>query len=166
MSKPGGPNKTLIAGGIFAALSGLPALLTALGIIPHAQDPSDPAPAWVIFLMGFVFQCGGVAVVLKGALGDAGDASGALPASAPVLARAAYDLLVITIVCSLAALFTWIAFGPGARHFSVSGDGMSMPASGSGDWMGRAAFGFGAVLTWIIVGAVAVTMMRRWRKRT
>src|ERR1700722_10907373 len=155
------PSKTMIAVGILTTAIGMIPLLMALGILPHAQDPSDPTPPWVVSLIGLVFASAGLAVVMKGAFGSDSDANGALPAGPPRLLRAAYDALVVVIVCSLGGVFTWIAFGPGVRHFTVSAGGLSMPTSGAGDTMGRVAFGFGAVLIWCVAGAILVTMLRR-----
>jgi hypothetical protein len=50
------------------------------------------------------------------------------------------------IAYGLAALFTWVAFGPGPRHFSKGIDGLFF--TGSGDTMGRVAFGFGPMFGW------------------
>ncbi len=97
-------------------------------------------------------------------MGDVNDASGDLPPNAPRLLHAVYDLLALTIICSLALLFTWVAFGPGPRHFSVSGGGLSMQTSGPGDTIGRVAFGFGSVLFWCAVGFIIVATVRRWRR--
>lgn len=162
MSDSGKPSRTIIAVGILTSAIGIVPLLMALGILPHGHDASDPTPPWVIWLVGQAFLCAGIALVMKGAVGSANDAR--LPARAPRLLRIAYDLMVIVIVCSLAVLVTWVAFGPGARHFSVSGGGLSMRTSGAGDTLGRVAFGFGSVLIWCIAGAIVVTMVRRWRR--
>jgi len=166
MSDPGNtkPNKTTILLGILCVAIGTIPVLATLGVLPTGQAPSDPSPPWIGWLIGLVFGSGGILVVMKGFLGTTNDASGALPANAPRLLRGIYDLLSIAIVCSLALLFTWIAFGPGPRHFSVSGGGLSMSTSGAGDMMGRVAFGFGSVMSWCAFGAIVVVMVRRRRR--
>ena len=66
-------------------------------------------------------------------------------------------MLGLGVVGALAAVFNWVAFGPGPRAFS---GGISIPfVSVSGpqsEWSGRVAFGAGAVLIdafvlWVIV---------------
>jgi hypothetical protein len=158
------PNKTSIILGILCIAIGTIPLLATLGILPTGRPPSDPAPPWIGWLIGLAFGSAGILAVIRGLLGNVNDASGALPANAPRPLRGAYDLLSVVIVCSLAMLFTWVAFGPGPRHFSVSGGGVSMPTSVAGDTLGRVAFGFGSVLFWCAVGAIVVATVRRWRR--
>jgi hypothetical protein len=132
-----------------------------------AGHPSD-APAWIAGAIGLAFFLAGVVAILRGFAG-ASDSTGDLPENAPRPLRAANDLLVMPIPILLAAIFTWIAFGPGERHFSVAAGGgggaIAMGHSAGGDIMGRIAFGFGAVLGWIIVGFMLRTLARRWSAR-
>ena len=48
---------------------------------------------------------------------------------------------------SFTAIAGWVAFAPGERAFSssVSGGGVAV-SGGGGEWVGRIAFGFGAIL--------------------
>jgi hypothetical protein len=154
------PNWTIIAFGVFAMVVGALPLLTVLGILPHAQHASDPAPSWMGWLIGLMFGGAGISIIMQGVMGA--DARGALPESAPRSLRMAQELLGVFIVCALASLFTWIAFGPGVRHFSVSAGGFSTPTSG--DMMGRIAFGFGAMLVWCFAAYAVTTTLRRWRQ--
>jgi hypothetical protein len=94
-------------------------LLAALGVLPRGHDAPDAALPWIGWLLGMVFGSTGIVVIMKDIAGSANDVSGSLPASAPRPLRVVYDLLSVIIVCSLAVLFSWIAFGPGSRHFSV-----------------------------------------------
>jgi hypothetical protein len=157
-------NRVTIAAGILTIAIGTIPLLVTLGILPHGSAGPDPAPSWMGWLVGLTFVSGGILAVMKAIVGNAGDANSELPANAPRIARAAYDILGVVIVCSLAMMFTWIAFGPGPRHFSFSAGGMSMPTSGAGDTTGRIAFGFGSVLFWCAAVAFVVTTVRRWRR--
>jgi hypothetical protein len=155
-------NTTTILVGILTSAIGAIPPLSALGILPRGHDVPDAAPPWIGWMIGLMFVGAGIVVVMKGIAGNADDASGSLPVGTPRLLRAAYDLLAATIVRALAVLFTWVAFGPGVRHFSVSFGGLSMPTSGAGDSLGRVAFGVGAVLIWCFAIAVVVAMVRRW----
>ena len=158
------PNMTRITVGILCIAIGSIPLLATLGILPTGKAPSDPAPPWIGWLFGLVFVCAGILVVIRGFMGNVNEASAALPANAPRLLRLVYDLLSVTIVCLLAMLFTWVAFGPGPRHFSVTDNSFSITTSGAGDTMGRVAFGFGSVLFWCVVAGIIVATVRRWRR--
>jgi hypothetical protein len=158
------PNKTYIVAGLFAMAIGALPLLTAMGILPQAQHaPSDPAPSWMGWLIGLIFASAGVSVIVRGFVGGSAD-TGELPASAPRSLRVVNELIGVFIICALAMLFTWIGFGAGTRHFAVSSGGMSTMTSGSGDSMGRVAFGFGAILFWCLAAYAVVTTLRRWRR--
>ena len=63
----------------------------------------------------------------------------------------------MAITCALAAMGTWVAFGGGARHFSVA-DFINGPI---GEGIGRAAFGLGTIIAWLIAAVFART---GWRK--
>lgn len=82
-----------------------------------------------------------------------------LPRRAPFWLRLGYDLGGLTIVVALAALGSWIAFGPGERAFT--GTGAIIPGS-IGGMVGRAMFGFGAIVTWIYVVATVVSRVRKY----
>ena len=161
-------NKIHIAMGLLAMAIGTLPLLAALGILPTRPPAPGDAPNWIGGAIGLAFFLAGVVVLVRSFAG-ADDSSGDLPAAAPRPLRAVYDLLAMPIPVLLAVLFTWVAFGPGERHFSVSaGDGgsaIAMPLSGGGDIVGRVAFGFGAILGWVFVGWMIVSMARRWFPR-
>ena len=112
MSEPGGTaaNKSTIAIGTITFVIGMIPLLAALGVLPRGHDAPDAAPPWIGWLIGMVFGSTGIVVIMKGIAGSANDVSGSLPASAPRPLRVVYDLLSVIIVCSLAVLFSWIAF--------------------------------------------------------
>jgi hypothetical protein len=158
---------TILVGILTLAIGTIP-LLTVLGVLPRGNDASDAAPLWIGWLIGMVFVGAGILVIIKGIVGNADDASGSLPAGAPRLLRAIYDRVGVALVGSLAAVFSWVAFGPGARHFSVHffvpAGGLSMPTSGAGDTLGRVAFGIVAVMIWGFAVALVVMTVRRWRR--
>ena len=58
----------------------------------------------------------------------------------------------------LALIGSWVAFGPGPRGFSGS---FLFFSHATNEWIGRAAFGFGAVLCWLGTLAVAVVGARK-----
>ncbi|HEY4114647.1 MAG TPA: hypothetical protein VGM17_11370 [Rhizomicrobium sp.] len=161
----GATDKTAIAVGVLTIGIGIIPVLVMLGILPRGTPGPDPAPDWLGWMIGAVFVAAGIIVVLKGLANSANDASGLLPASVPGPIRALHDLLSVGIVFGLAAMFTWVAFGPGPRHFamSMSVGGLSVLTHGSGDMPGRIAFGFGAILFWCVAAAMALQTARRWR---
>jgi hypothetical protein len=71
-------------------------------------------------------------------------------------------LLGLAIVSLMTAVFTWVAFGPGTRHFSTT---VSLPfwssTKASGETFGRAAFGFGAALLWLFLIGVGISGARQ-----
>jgi hypothetical protein len=144
--------KTTIALGVLTAAMGVFVILLALGVIP-SNAGSWHAPGWVGALAGLAFLFGGAAVVMQTAItGDRGP-DGDLPATAPRWLRAIYYLMVLAIVGALAAVGSWVAFGPGERAFTAT-----IPFLGervAGQTQGRIAFGLGAVLAWIMLVVMA-----------
>jgi hypothetical protein len=80
-----------------------------------------------------------------------------LRATTPRWLKSIYRMMVLAIVASMGIIFTWVAFGPGPRHFSGSGAPL-------GQTVGRVMFGIVAVLTWITFLAVAIAGVRRARR--
>jgi hypothetical protein len=159
------PSKTTIALGLLTVLVGCVPLLAMSGILPRTPSPrADPAPLWMGWLIGAAFVGAGLSVTMRGILGGASESSGDLPASAPPALRLANDTIAVGIVGALALSFSWVAFGPGPRHFSIGFNGLWVRGFGGGDLMGRVAFGFGAMLFWCVTGAFARAFVRRWRK--
>jgi hypothetical protein len=142
--------------------------LAASGVVPSRPPGPGDDPAWLAAPIGLTFFFGGMAVIVRSFAG-ADASSGELSENAPRALRAVYDLMVAAIPILLAVLFTWVAFGPGERHFTVSGgsggSAVAMPVSGGGQIIGRVAFGFAAVLGWVIAGLMGVSMARRWFSR-
>jgi len=154
---PASPKTTIALGALTAAM-GVFVILLALGVIP-SNAGSWHAPGWVGALAGLAFLFAGAAVIMQTAMtGDRGP-DGDLPATAPRWLRAIYYLMVLTIVGVLAAVGSWVAFGPGERAFTAT-----IPFVGervTGQTQGRIAFGLGAVLAWIILAVMARAAWQR-----
>jgi hypothetical protein len=145
---PARTDRTQLAIGALTAATGLYFVLVGLHALPPPSR--SHAPAWIVVLCGLVFLAGGLAVVARGAAGM-NDQQRDMPESAPFWARVIYWLAPVVAAGGLAAIGTWVAFGPGERHFSISG-----PIAGPlGDDIGRVVFGLGAILTWLLVAALA-----------
>lgn len=117
---------------------GLMIVLMAFDVI-HL-DPADiHAPRWVVAVSGMMF-------VIAGFL---------IPASQNHLKAEPglrVQFLGLMLMGCFAAVFSWVAFGPGEREFSTSVNGFAV--EGSGETFGRAVFGFFAVLVdlWLVWG--------------
>ncbi len=141
------------------AVGALP-ILALTGVLPTGAPPRDPAPAWIGILIGLMFASAGLLAIIRSFAGM--DAGGNLAADAPGAVKAVNFGLGFVVAAGLASVFTWVAFGPGERHFTVSAGGFSGPAGSGGDILGRVMFGAGAVLGWIIVILTATPIARRW----
>jgi len=156
------PSKRMLIGlGLLSTGMGVIPLLTGLGFIAAGSGGSDSSPPWVALLSGLLFVFAGMAVMLK-ALTRAGESPGGLPSGAPRSLCFVYDLLVLAIAGSLAAIASWVAFGSGERHFSgfTNFGGFTVDTS-----FGRTMFGIGAVLTWFLTAALLLDSARRWFSR-
>lgn len=140
-------------------------LLVAVGIfclyMGFWRDPPAKlnGPPWLGALACLVFVFAGLLTIVNGIANAPG---GSMPASAPFGLRLAHHLLALAILLSFALTFSWVAFGPGERAFSVNGG-----AAASGRWSeigGRVAFGIGAVLIWIATAWIGVFGFRRLAK--
>ncbi len=149
-------DRTPLGWGLLSIAIGVFIVLQALGVVPTS---SMNAPAWVGVLGGLVFVLGGGAVVIQ-AVGGAPASTGELPASAPGWMRVAQYLGVLIVFGAFALIGSWIAFGPGEREIAVSLGGSSGPAPAL---VGRAAFGFGAVITWLCFAGALVSGLRQLR---
>jgi hypothetical protein len=134
------PPRSAIVVGILFMLCGAFPVLAGLGLL-HGR-PAPGVQPWVIVAAGSVFILAGLAVINGYALAGGSHADGDLSADAPFIARVTQYVLYLAIVGLLFAVFAWISFGPGERHFSSS---MSIPGwstSGpSSERSGRIAFG-------------------------
>jgi hypothetical protein len=148
--------------GIALAGFGVFCFLLATGVIGQSPSGGGATPAWVGICAGLVFLCGGGAIVVGYAIAGGVAPDGDLPAGTPFRVRLTQYVLGITMGSALAAIGSWVAFGRGPRHFTMSGPFGSGPGN---EIMGRVVFGIGAVLAWGIVALLAVFGLRRLRQR-
>jgi hypothetical protein len=151
------PDKSRIAMGLLFVAAGAMPLLAVLGLLPVTQAPPDPAPSWILWVAGLMFVGAGLYVIQTAFTGDnpAGDTAEGR------FALGFRELLVFFILAGFAAMFSWIAFGPGPRHFSGAIGFAGLFVSIPGDTIGRAAFGIGALLAWAMLAIFLVTTFRR-----
>ena len=129
--------RTAVALGALCVGVGLLIILLAAGILP-ADERSFHAPHWVVGAAGLMFALMGVALV-----------TGPAPGTPAATGRTTWRSLLLggAVVGLMAAIFNWIAFGPGERRF---GGGLAVPfvaiSGRASEWSGRAAFGVAAVL--------------------
>lgn len=137
--------RSAIVIGIIAMLCGAYPLLVGLGVV-HVH-PAPGARAWVAVAIGGMFILAGLAIINGYAVAGAAKPDGSLPDGAPFFVRVTQYVLGLAIVGLMFAVFAWVAFGSGERHFSSS---ISVPfwsSSGrSSDRSGRIAFGIAAGL--------------------
>ena len=123
-------------GGLFG-LVGLAILLLALGLLP-VDEARLETPRWVVGAAGLAFFLIGILLLTTP------------PSQTPeAAARITWRTLLLGggVVGALAAVFNWVAFGPGPRAFGGSVSIPFVSVSGpSSEWAGRAAFGVAAVL--------------------
>jgi hypothetical protein len=145
--------------GLLAIAMGALAALAVSGLLP---GKSAGAPIWIGVAGGMIFVFAGGALVLRWfAGGEAHDSE--LPESSPRWLRASYSLIGLACIGLLAAIGTWVAFGPGERAFT-----MTIPYGGSGPGnqsIGRIAFGVGALVSWLFFILAARSYWRRLTRR-
>jgi hypothetical protein len=144
------PRATAWLGTLFGVV-GLVILLVALRVVP-SDESKFQAPHWVVGAAGLAFFLVGILLLTTP------------PDQPPEAAtRTTWRTLLLGagVVGSMAAIFNWVAFGPGPRHF---GGSISIPfvaVSGpQGEWSGRVAFGLAAVMMDLFLGWVIVRGLR------
>jgi len=156
--RPQSPGATAWVGAL-CALMGLAILLVALRIIP-TDEAKFHAPHWVVGAAGLTFFLAGIAILTT--------PPGSPEAAPGGPATWRTFLLGAGIVGALAAVFNWVAFGPGPRQFggtvSIPFVAVSGPQS---EWSGRAIFGIAAALMdlfllWVVVRGLR-DLLRRGR---
>jgi hypothetical protein len=140
-------DRSLLTIGAACAAGGIYFVLAGIGLVPPPSKINGPL--WLSACLGLVFLAGGVMVLVRGWLNvpDTQD----LPPDAPRVLVALQWLTAVAACAGLATAGTWVAFGDGPRHFVLP-----IPLGGSlGEMIGRTAFGFGALLAWLITLAYA-----------
>lgn len=153
--QPASPSTAFLCGLFTAAMGGF-LVLVGLAVIP-ANPRSVNAPLWVATVAGLCFLLAGISVVV-GAIHGVSD-TGELPKDTGWWVRLFYYLVGVFMAGALASIGSWVAFGPGARAFS--GTGLFMLSPEANATIGRIVFGLGAVLTWLITIAIAVSGARK-----
>jgi hypothetical protein len=154
--------RAAVAFGLLITAMGVLLVLFSVGLGPGAEASLE-APRWVVACAGLVFALGGGAVIVGYAVAGGVGPDGDLPAGTPWRARLTQYLLGLGIISALAAITTWIAFGPGRRAFTVA---LPFVGRGPGDeTVGRVVFGFGAVLLWVFLVVFLVVSVQRLRRR-
>jgi len=147
--------------GLLAAAMGLLIVLASLGVVfPGAKVAGNER--WIGVVAGGIFLLAGIVVVIQTWFATPTTPEGELPPGTPLWIRATIYGFILIIVAALAGIATWVAFGPGTREFS--GFTSFLPR-----WLdeaaGRAVFGTGAILTWVILLVMAVAGLKRLRSQ-
>ena len=159
------PGGSIVVGLVCGAL-GLVIILVALGVFGEGR-PSDGTPPWVGVCAGLAFALAGLALMVgygvAGGVGPDGD----VPPGTPFFVRLVQYTIGIGIIVMMASIGSWIAFGPGTRHFSGGGSvgGVSVGGGAASETFGRVMFGIGAVLCWAFAVVMVVVSIRRLRRR-
>jgi hypothetical protein len=147
--------------GAAAAAAGSYLMLVGLGLLQIPGGPGNlHGPLWIILAAGLAFFLAGVAVFLQ-VIGRA-NANGDLPGDAPLWMRLVQYLIGVAIFAAFALIGSWVAFGGGPRSFSGS---FLFFGDASNAMIGRAAFGFGAIICWLGTIAFAVVGARKVLRR-
>jgi hypothetical protein len=149
------PRAALIFG-LLAIVCGVMSILGSIGIIPMRLTPGTPA--WVGVCAGLLFVVAGVMMIN----GDAWKSHASHPTNEtrwPFV----QDVLGFAVCALFAAIFGWIAFGPGERQFSMTVDLPFTHSRGRGnEGLGRAIFGLGALAG---AGMAIYAALRVFRQR-
>ncbi len=147
--------------GILFIGCGLIPALAGLGTFSVRGSAGTDAPSWIGVSVGLAFFLAGLILLSDAAAGGTGP-DGQLRDDAPPWIRRLQSVLGLAIAVTLATIASWVAFGSGERHFSMS---VSLPFIAAGkagsDTLGRWVFGFVAVLTWIVIAGTLISVARK-----
>jgi hypothetical protein len=164
-------NKSNIFWGLFAVAMGAFIMAGASGLLDLNLHPTQETPQWIGLCAGAIFVAGGLAVMLQSLPAAKPAPDGNLAPDAPRWMQQTSLALGLFIVGDFAAIFLWIAFGPGERHFSggASFGGIHVTETFGGghanEMIGRAAFGVGAVFACLMFLAFLISGARRLSRR-
>jgi hypothetical protein len=146
--KPLSPKKAVIVG-VLVIACGIGPILGALELIPYPLTPGTPV--WVGVSAGMLFVLAGVAVI---------NGYGSTGVRHPFV----QNVLGLSICVLFAAVFGWVALGPGERNFSSTVELPFWRSSGRGsEWIGRTMFGIGALMAVAIAVVAAIAAVRTRR---
>ena len=151
-----------IAIGVFMGAMGILVMLIALGTFSE-RHLSDGTPPWVAIVAGMMFVMGGLAMIVGYGIAGGVAPDGSLPLGTPLTVCIVQNALGLGIAAMLALIASWVAFGPGVRHFTGTAPFISGAVK---ETLGRAVFGIGAVLIWIFVAATIVVTVKQLRRRS
>ena len=160
------PGGAWFVGALFVAC-GIPLVLVGVGVITPPPSP-DNAPVWLALCAGIAFAAAGICIIVDyGVAGVTLQPDGDFSDGTPMWIRVANLLLGAIIVGSMTAMFAWVSFGSGPRHFSTTIYFPFMPAplrERSGEMSGRIMFGFGTMLlAFMFVACTTVGVKRLLR---
>jgi hypothetical protein len=141
------PRAAIVIGLIFILLGTLP----ILGALDLMHLPLSGVPVWVGVAAGLTFVLGGAAVIVGYAIAgveidDPEAEVGRYEIHVSFAVRLTQYILAVAIYGLFAAIAGWFAFRRGPRLFSTAVNLPLLARHGIGsEWMGRAAFGFGAI---------------------
>jgi hypothetical protein len=156
------PRRAVIFG-VICILFGTYPVLAGLGVVHGHMSPG--VQPWLGVAAGSMFILAGLAIingyVFAGRLQPNGDFS----AETPFLVKLTQFVLGVAIIGLMFAMFAWVSFGSGERHFSSSISVPGLSSSGqSSERSGRIVFGIGAVvLGFFFVASVVSGAKRLWR---
>jgi hypothetical protein len=153
--QPASPRTVLLCG-LAAVGMGLFLMLTGLGVVPMPPRAA-PGAHWIAVAAGMCFMLAGLSVAV-GAIQGVSE-TGDLPKNSGWWMQLFYYGSGVIMAAALAAIGSWVAFGPGPRAFS--GTGMFLLSRDANEIVGRIVFGSGAVLTWLFTIAIAVKGSRK-----
>jgi hypothetical protein len=161
------PNKWHIISGLFAAALGAFIVAGASGLFGIDMHPTDGTPQWVGIFCGALFLAGGLAVIVQSLPAAKPMPDGSLSPDAPPWIKGISLALGLFIAGDFAAIFFWIAFGPGERHFNGGASFGGVHATGTfsghaNEMIGRMMFGAGAVLAGVVFIAFLIGGTRRF----
>ncbi len=129
---------------------GLLITLAGLGVIPI--DPASlQGPRWLLTAFGIMFLFGGLSVLAAPQMKNKDS-----------LVRNILQLFIVTIMLSsFSAIFLWVGFGPGERHFTGGISLGPLSTSGANDKLGRWMFGgFGLLIALVTLYSFAAQVWK------
>lgn len=154
--------RALIFWGLFSAGMGAFIMLGASGLIGIDLHPSEGVPIWIGICAGGMFVAGGLALIVQSLAAVNALPDGSFAPDTPAWARWILPALGLVIAGGFAAIALWIAFGPGPRHFSMTG---TFGSDHVNEMLGRSVFGFGAALACLIFVVFLFRSARQILKR-